>query len=219
MKIRLDPRLRAIAGMVRQNSVLADIGSDHAYLPCALVQDGICTLAYACDINEGPLARAADTISKYSLSDKVKPLLSDGLSALFDIYIDDIVIAGMGGELIARIINEAPWTAHEDKHFILQPMTKSEYLREWLYLNGFEIELEVAAAESRFIYPVMQVKYTGQIKQIPLLFAWTGKIWDNRDEQSLEYLRRMHSKAAKIAAARGDEDYIRLTKTLGERLR
>ena len=218
MKMRLDNRLSVIAGMVRQGSVLADIGSDHAYLACALVLDGICPKTYACDINEGPLSRARDTILKYNLSDKVQALLSDGLFALSGIHVDDIVIAGMGGELIARIIGDAPWVKRKEIRLILQPMTKAELLREWLYANGFEIEKEAAAAEGRFIYPVMRVKYTGKSQKIPILFAWTGKIWDNRDEQSQNYLRRMHTKAARIAAARADEEYTRLARMLGERL-
>ena len=187
-------------------------------MACALVADGTCPKAYACEVNEGPLSRARDTIEKYSLSDKVEALMSDGLCALAELHVDDIAIAGMGGELIARIIEDAPWAVLEDIRFILQPMTKAEYLRGWLYENGFEIETETAAVDGRFVYPIMRVKHTGESRQIPVLFAWTGKIWDNTDEASQRYLRRMHAKAQKIARARGEEEYIRLARMIGERL-
>jgi len=219
MKIRLDNRLSAVAGMIRRGSVFADIGSDHAYLACALVLRGVCLKAYACDINTGPLSRAGDTIKKYGLTDRVEAILSDGLSALRDVRVDDIAIAGMGGELITRIIGDAPWAALEDIRFILQPMTKAEYLREWLYASGFEIEAEAAAIDGRFVYPVMRVKYTGKSRKIPMLFAWTGKIWDNTDDASQHYLCRMHAKARKIARARNDEEYIRLMRMLEEKIR
>ena len=219
MKIQLSGRLSAAAAMVRQGSVLADIGSDHAYLACALVLDGVCPRAYACDINEKPLYSTRDTISKYGLSDRVEVLLSDGLCALFGIHIDDIVIAGMGGELIARIIGDAPWVKRPDIRFILQPMTKAEYLREWLYSNGFEIEQEAAAADNRFIYTVMRVKYTGEVQKIPILFAWTGKIWDNTDEASKCCLRRIYDKVVRIANAAGDEEYIRLARMMEEKIK
>ena len=215
---RLDGRLCAVASMIRQGSILADIGSDHGYLACELVKNEICPRAYACDISEGPLARAGETIEKYGLSGRVEAFLSDGLCAFVNIPVDDIVIAGMGGELIARIIGASPWIYREDIRFILQPMSKAERLRRWLYANGFEIEHETAAVSGRFAYPVMRVGYKGDSREISDLFAWTGKIWDNTDEASKQYLRRVHRHVLQIAVARGDAALMELERKIGEGL-
>jgi tRNA (adenine22-N1)-methyltransferase len=213
----LDGRLAAVAAMVRQGSIVADIGSDHGYLACELVLRGVCPLAYACDINEAPLARAGATIEKHGLSGRVKALLSDGLCALSGVEVNDVVIAGMGGELIAKIVGDAPEFWRGDVRFILQPMSKAERLREWLYAAGFEIILESAVIAGRFVYPVMCAQYSQNPQKISNLFAWTGKIWDNTDMPSREYLWRVHRRVAKMARSQSEE-FIRLERILRERL-
>ena len=94
--IKLDSRLAAIASLVRKNSRLADIGTDHAYIPVYLVNEGVITEAIAADINEGPLRNADKNIMLYGLCDKITTLLSDGLVRLPENSADDIIIAGMG---------------------------------------------------------------------------------------------------------------------------
>jgi tRNA (adenine22-N1)-methyltransferase len=162
--IRLDKRLCAVAAMVRQGSIMADIGSDHGYLACGLVQNGTCPRAYACDIADGPLSRTRATIERYGLAGRVEAILSDGLTALSDMEIDDIVIAGMGGETIAEIIANAPWIHREGVHFVLQPMTKADRLRKWLLVNGFEIQREDACACGRFVYTILSAIKAGEGK-------------------------------------------------------
>lgn len=135
----LDNRLSLCADFVRQGARLADIGTDHAYLPVWLCKSGKCPCAIAADINPEPLKRGTQTIISANLTDRITARLSDGLSKISADEADDIVIAGMGGELIAKILSDSPLSKDSSKHFILQPMTRSEALLEWLCKNGFEV--------------------------------------------------------------------------------
>ena len=112
---QLDRRLQTCASMVRENHVLADIGTDHAYLPIWLVKKEVIKKAIASDINMGPLQKAAFNIRRYNVGKQVDARLSDGLELIFPNEADDIVIAGMGGELIADIIEKAPWLKDAEK--------------------------------------------------------------------------------------------------------
>ena len=217
--IKLDARLAAAAEMVRPGSVAADIGSDHGYLACHLVQRELCPKVYACDINVEPLERTKRTIRQCGLGDRVEARLSDGLAALHNAALDDVVIAGMGGELIAQILDDAPWLRDEHTRFILQPMSKAERLRAWLYQNGYELLAERAVSCGRFSYSVMQAAYCGEKREISLKFAWTGLLWDNESSEAIEYLQHVLSNIQKIAGGTGDTDYIALTKELRARLR
>ncbi len=191
----LDQRLSAVAEWVRPGSVLADIGTDHGYLAANLVGRGICPRAFACDIGSLPLARARDTVVHYGLSDKVTLMLSDGLSAIPPLGAQDIVIAGMGGELIARILDACGWIAREAIRLILQPMTKPEELRRYLYQNGYEIVGERGVCVGRHCYTVLCAHYTGRRIQSPdALAVALGGLCGSTDEQSREYIRRLLKK-------------------------
>lgn len=174
MTVELDPRLQTAAEAVRPGSVVADIGTDHGYLICALVGLGKCPRGYACDINPQPLASAQAHIRKQGLEQQIQTVLSDGLRALQGEDIDAIVIAGMGGELIGEIITAVDWTRAPDKQFVLQPMTRAEVLRRTLYREGFALRSEKAVVSGRFAYTVMTAKYTGERRAISELFAHTG---------------------------------------------
>ncbi|MBQ9938574.1 MAG: SAM-dependent methyltransferase, partial [Oscillospiraceae bacterium] len=107
--IHLDERLETAASFVRNGSVVADIGTDHGYLICSLAERGTIPRGYACDINEQPLAKAAETVEETGLGDKISLVLCDGLRGLDPNCADDIIIAGMGGELICSILSAADW--------------------------------------------------------------------------------------------------------------
>lgn len=157
---KLGARLSAVADSVREGVTLYDIGTDHAYLPIFLVDSGRIDHAYACDVASGPLSSAERSVTAAGLSDRITTVLSDGLSAVELIYPCDIVIAGMGGELIASIIDAKPEVRHPDVRLILQPMTKPEHLREYLAAGGFEIIAEDLAEEGK-IYQITVCRYTG----------------------------------------------------------
>lgn len=177
---------------VREDSIVADIGTDHAYLPIWLIKNGIVKSALACDINEGPLNAGKNDVESYSLSDKITLRLSDGLKEVKENEADDIVIAGMGGELIVKILSECEWAKNKDKHFILQPMTKAEVLIKYLYENGFEIIKQKACECLGKHYTVMLVEYTGNAVSITPEFSYLGKL-DLSDSESKSYLKHVVS--------------------------
>ena len=141
-KPNLDARLLSVAKFVREGAYACDIGTDHAYLPVYLVLIGRAVRALASDINKGPVERAKISVSKYGVSDKIDVILSAGLDGAADYPVTDIIIAGMGGELIASIIDAAKWTRDCKYRLILQPMTHPELLRAYLIDNGFDIKDE-----------------------------------------------------------------------------
>ncbi len=156
----LDFRLQTVASFVRQGSRLADIGTDHALLPCALVEKGHCPSAIASDIRVGPTEAARRSVSAAQLEGQIDVRLGGGLDTVSPDEVEDIVIAGMGGETIAAILEEAPWTKDGRYRLILQPMTRAEKLRRFLYENGFSIEEERIAADGKRCYTVLCVSYT-----------------------------------------------------------
>lgn len=172
-QIRLpDERLRLCAGFVRDGAKLADIGTDHAYLPVWLCQTGKCPSAVAADINPEPLKRGALTVAEAGLSDRIKTRLSDGLSEICSDEADDIVIAGMGGELIAKILGDSELSREPEKRFILQPMTKSEALIKWLCDNGFEIIGQDCCVAAGKCYTVILARYCGEKNKADELFYY-----------------------------------------------
>lgn len=157
----MDKRLLTCAALCVGDR-LADIGTDHGYLPCYMVKNGLCKTALACDVAEKPLQSAKEHISRSGLENSIETVLSDGLDSVDSKGITDISIAGMGGELIADILSRAEWVRKNRVNLVLQPMTKWDVLRKWLYDNCFEIKKELPSQEGRFVYSVMQAVYTGE---------------------------------------------------------
>ena len=147
--------------MVRRGSALADIGTDHAYLPAYLVKAGICPKAIAADLRKSPLENAAETVRIYGVQDCVTLRLSDGLDSVLPHEADDIVLAGMGGTLIAEILSRADWIKDSSKRIIAQPMTHSEDVRKFFGENGFKIIEENAYSDDGRDYICMCAEYTG----------------------------------------------------------
>ena len=133
---KLDSRLITAADMVRGDSV-ADIGTDHAYIPIYLLKTNKCLRAVASDINAGPLKNAKENAAAYGVDKKVDFYLTDGTKGIDLSAVTDIVICGMGGELCARIVYECE-RAH-DLNFVLQPMSAVHKLRSFLYSEGKKI--------------------------------------------------------------------------------
>lgn len=184
----LDARLQAVAAQIRRGSRMADIGTDHAYLPVYLVREGICPSAIASDLREGPLAAAARTVSAAGLSDHISLRLADGLAAITPDEAEDVAIAGMGGETIAAILQAAPCWHTPRHHFVLQPMTRAEDLRAWLLHHGFAIEQERLVIDGRHLYPVMTAVYTAAEPPQDDLPIYAGYF---RREEGAPYRRMM----------------------------
>lgn len=156
--MELSPRLYTIAQAVPHGARLADIGTDHGYLPVWLLQRGIIKKAIAADLRPGPLDRAKETANRFDLSEKMDCRLCDGLTGVDANETDCIVIAGMGGETIIHILDDAPWTKEEEIMLILQPMSSQEDLRRWLLRNGYRIVREIIAQEEKNFYTIMVVQ-------------------------------------------------------------
>lgn len=159
-------------------------------MPIYLAQSGKIIHAIASDINKLPLRSAADNIDCYGLSAIIETRLSNGLKKITPEEVDTVVIAGMGGELIANILRENKFNKYNQTDFILQPMTKSMYLRSFLIDNGFGIIKEEAVISKHKVYVVMKVKFTGQIHQCDVLYPYIGELkLDNLSNATKLYLK------------------------------
>ena len=141
--MQLTPRLRAVAELVPCGSCIADIGTDHAYVPISLIHDGRIKYAIAGDIHAGPAQRAREHIKREGLSTKIKVREGAGLSILEEDEVDGAVIAGMGGFMIRDILKQEYVIAESIKWFILQPQNHTSDLYIWLQQNGYKIKLFV----------------------------------------------------------------------------
>lgn len=154
-RLELTPRLALLAGWVPPGAKLADVGTDHAYLPVWLTLHGRVTSAIASDLRKGPLERARETGRTYG-AEGIDFRLGDGLAFIRPEEADTIVIAGMGGENIAAILAAAPWTADGRHTLLLQPQTRAEELRRFLMDHGYAITREALVYDRGTIYPVME---------------------------------------------------------------
>lgn len=158
--MKLSKRLQLIADVIskyKQGSVLADIGSDHGYLPCYLIKNEIVTCAYACDVAQGPLDSAKETIKQYDLDNQVFPLLGSGLEPILNRKIDMISIAGMGAYLISEILEAHRDYLRDVKVLFLQANANNDHLRKYLFANDWIIIDEQMVKDAGHIYEVMVV--------------------------------------------------------------
>ncbi len=157
--LKISQRLKAVAAMVPEGSVLADVGTDHGYVPIYLLEQKKIPGAIAMDIRSGPLARAKEHIADYGMGDYIQTRLSDGVAALTPAEADTILVAGMGGGLVMHILGEGEAVCHAAKHIILQPQSELARVRAWLYLRGYVTEQEDMVKEDGKYYPMFRVHY------------------------------------------------------------
>lgn len=166
-------RLYEIYTQIPFGKGVIDVGTDHGYLPAYLAKLGYPGKIYASDINEGPLASAIRTAKEEHVEDKIEFILSDGLSACPYENIDTIVIAGMGGDLICRILDSVPWVNSPEYKLILQPMTKAEVVRYWLSNNDFEISKELLVEDGN-LYQIITARH-GKARHLSDAELFTGE--------------------------------------------
>ena len=187
---KISKRLLCAASFAKKGEFIADVGTDHAYLPIYLYTSGIISGAVVSDINEGPIERAAKNIREFSCENKIIPVLCDGLSKIEEYSPDSVFILGMGGELIVNIISNAEWLKKNGIRLVMQAMTHSEILREYLLANGFEIIDETIVEDSK-IYQITVAKYTGKVSNASKLELRFGKInLQRREPILLDALKR-----------------------------
>ncbi len=194
-----DARLLAAAALVREGAYLADVGTDHAYLPVYLCRTGRISRAIAADIGEGPLAAAAAHIAEAGLSSRIVTVLTDGLAGLEGRGLTDIAICGMGGELIARILSDAPFVRDPSVRLILQPMSRPAALRAYLAENGFAIRKEVTVEAGGRPYFCLAASFCGTPYALTAAEAELGM---HRTAHPTPVLRRLWERALRVAQDR-----------------
>lgn len=160
-KIELSKRLKLVASFVEPGALVADVGTDHGYVPIWLVQEGVAAGGIAMDVNQGPLERAKAHIAACGLSGRIQVRLGDGLSALSGEEADTVIIAGMGGPPIVRILTEGLETARRMKRLILSPQSELWSVRAFLERNGFVIEDDAMTEEDGKYYTVICARSAG----------------------------------------------------------
>ncbi len=204
---RLSERLSAIAALVPRGDRVADIGTDHAYLPIHLRSKGISPFVLACDISASPLAVAVKNVQA-SGTDGIDFRLCDGLSGIKPDEVDTVVLAGMGGECIAGILERCEWVKNSGKRFIMQPMNSPEELRKHL-LGGYTIISEHAVRDCDRIYTVIEAVATPDKKEYSDGFIYTGLLDKHipADREFLEkQLLRLSRCARELEAVKGEEE-------------
>ncbi len=153
----ITPRLECILSKAH-GRISADIGCDHAYISIALIERGISERVIASDVRRGPAETAARHIAQRGIKDAIDVRIGSGLAALAPHEADEAIIAGMGGELIVRLLSEEPETTKTMKRLILQPMNNQHLVRRYLIENGFEITDEDIAVEGFKVYNIITAR-------------------------------------------------------------
>ena len=157
-RLELGPRLRAIAELVPLGCrTLADIGTDHGYIPVSLLLEERLDRAIAADIGAPPLDHARRTAGLYGVSERMDFRLGDGLAVVEPGEAEVIVIAGMGGDTITEILDAAPWS-RDGPLLLLQSMSRTDVLRRWLPANGYAVCQEKLVQDKGVLYPILAVR-------------------------------------------------------------
>ena len=154
-RVKLSNRLVALAEMIDEGASVADIGTDHGFLPVFLAQTGAVQRIFASDISAASLERARQTAADYGVSDVITFFVGSGLVYVTPTQVDTIVIAGLGGESILRILKDAPWTLSRGMKLILQPQTKVDLLCRFLYDNGYAIRETKSVLDREKYYTII----------------------------------------------------------------
>lgn len=207
-----------VASFVRQGSIVADIGTDHAYLPVYLISHGISKKAFAADIGRGPLLNAEKTVTEYGLNDKITLVLSDGLKKIDLSAVDTVILAGMGGDLIKDILSCADIEQLKKIHIIAQPQSHAEKVRGFLTQNGFEIEREDICLDSKHVYICMSASFTGRT-EYPCSYEYYGELIKNNNELVRPFIKNqiMHMRKkldALMKASSSSEEAKILSETI-----
>jgi tRNA (adenine22-N1)-methyltransferase len=176
--MKLSKRMEAAAAMVSVGNILADVGTDHGYIPIELVQRGTVPSAIAMDLREGPLSRAREHIKERGLAERIELRLSDGVSAMSEGEADTILIAGMGGELVIHILSDGAAVCRSVRELILQPQSQIAEVRRFLRENGYRITEEDMVLEDGKFYPMMRVVPGQQMEQQTQHYGFRKEVGD-----------------------------------------
>lgn len=160
--INISERLKCVAGLVNKGARVADIGTDHAYLPIYLVQNGISNKVYACDVRKEPLRRAKLHIDEYGLSDKITTQLCDGLKGINKGDVDTVTICGMGGKLMKNILKAGIDKLGDNTQLVLSAQSELRDFRKYLLETGIDIKSEHMLLEDGKYYFIFDCVYNTQ---------------------------------------------------------
>ena len=221
--MRLDGRLAAVAALVPRGARAADVGTDHAYLAIALLNEQDVETVIATDKNEGPCAAARRTISASGFTNRVQVRLGDGLAPLSPGEVDTVCIAGMGGGLIASILAAGAEVLTEVSRLVLQPMNDAAALRQWLYDNDWHIVEESLATADGWLYEIIAAEPGTEETPEPWLLTIGPVLWRDRPplfarhaKAQIERLRRVLYGMEKSETARESEAYRKIAGELSE---
>lgn len=200
-EIVLSQRMQMVADMVSKGNVLADIGCDHGFVSIYLLENGICPKVIAMDVNEGPLLRAKEHIEERGLSSYIDVRLSDGMEKLLFGEADSVLIAGMGGRLVIKILTDCMDKAKDLKEIVLQPQSELHLVRQFLTDTGFHIIQEDIVKDNGKFYPAMRVAWNEEKAQaLSEEELWYGPLLLKEKHPVLqEYLEKEKAKYAQIA--------------------
>ena len=196
--MQLSKRLQAVADLVTPGNRLADIGTDHGYVPIWLYEQGRIPSALAMDLREGPLQRAKEHIRMHGLDEKIKTRLSDGLEKLLPGEADSIVIAGMGGMLVVKILTQGQAVLDSVQELILQPQSDLDAVREYLHRTGFVIVQEEMVFEEGKYYPMMKAVHGENTDDRKIWFLYGRLLLENRHPVLESYLQKEYDSCCKL---------------------
>ncbi len=224
-KLPLSPRLKTLYDITPVCNCFADIGTDHAYLPVYLCKNNKCKTAIASDIVKGPLERATATIKKHNMEGRISVRLGGGVSTIEKNEADVVLIAGMGGLIIADILRDGKDVLKTVKEIILQPMTAVSDLRECLYNNNWKIDKEYLVKDNGKLYNIMTVSYTEDKLDYTETDICVGRhLIDEKPELFEEYLDRkilkLNKKISGLSLSTSDdaEESLRKAKDMLEKI-
>lgn len=204
--LKLTERLQLVADFLDPCECFADIGTDHAYLPVWMLQNGKARYAVAADINPNPLKNARNTLAQYGFAEQIELRLSDGLQNIAPWEVGAVAVAGMGGNQIADMISGTPWLQDEIIQLVLQPMTHFEDVRRALRENGFCVLREETVAEGERVYLALSARYSGEIREYPEWYDYAGTLPQNPTETNLLFLKKVLARLQKRASALQETD-------------
>lgn len=205
-EVQISRRLKTVARLVGQNMVLADVGCDHGYIPIYLMQKRQIPKAIAMDVNEEPLLRAKEHIREWGLDAYIETRLSDGVKALEPGEVQSVVIAGMGGPLMEKIIREGKAVFDKAEELILQPQSEIEEFRRFLAEEGFSIVAEDMVEEDGKYYPMMKAVHGTMDYASVAEYRYGKNLLLQRHPVLKEFLQREQRKAEEIGERLKDSD-------------
>ena len=187
--MQLSKRLNGIVSFIEKKDKVADIGTDHGFVPTFLVNNNISDYVVSSDISENSLLKSIELTKEYSNEDKIINRVGPGLEVLSVGEVDTAIIAGMGGLLISDIIKDSFEISKNLKKLILQPMQAQSELRKFLYKNGFKITDEMIVFEEKKYFEIIETHYVGQCSISDEIFYEIPEIpYKRKDEIVKNYL-------------------------------